>query len=49
MLSWEEFEEKEKEIQPVKAQIPEKKSRTGSTTKPRSRTTESCSPNWKLV
>ena len=25
MLSWEEFEEKEKEIQPVKAQIPEKK------------------------
>ena len=25
MLSWEEFEEKEKEIQPVKAQIPERK------------------------
>ena len=25
MLSWEEFEEKEKEIQPVKAQIQEKK------------------------
>jgi hypothetical protein len=49
MLSWEEFEEKEKEIQPVKAQIPEKKSRTGSTTKPRSRTTEGYSPNRKLV
>ena len=27
MLSWEEFEEKEKEIQPVKAQIPEKKAK----------------------
>jgi len=25
MLSWEEFEEKEKEIQPVKAQIQKKK------------------------
>ena len=34
MLSWEEFEEKEKEIQPVKAQIPEKKAEQAAAQNP---------------